>query len=122
MLLDNSASPLLKVLEVTDLGTSPSPICGLDESNKEMSFMVGLEGCRPEDTLKVETLIIDSLKTFVKEGISQEQVDAALHQLELSQREISGDSYPYGLQLMVSGLSIALHNGCLLYTSDAADE
>ena len=111
VLLDNSASPLLKVLEVTDLGTSPSPICGLDDSNKEMSFMVGLEGCRPEDTLKVETLIIDSLKTFVKEGISQEQIDAALHQLELSQREISGDSYPYGLQLMVSGLSIAIHNG-----------
>ena len=34
-----------------------------------------------------------------------------MHQLELNQREISGDSYPYGLQLILSGLSTALHRG-----------
>ncbi|MBR9805394.1 peptidase M16, partial [bacterium] len=32
-----------------------------------------------------------------------------LDQLELQQREISGDSYPYGLQLMLSALPSAMH-------------
>ena len=111
MLLDHSGSPLLKKLETTDLGSSPSPICGLDDGNKEMSFMVGLEGCLEEDSLRVEGFILDSLNEFVDQGIPHEQVEAALHQLELNQREISGDSYPYGLQLLMSGLSVALHNG-----------
>ena len=111
VLLDHSGSPLLKILETTRLGTSPSPICGLDDGNKEMSFILGLEGCKEQDSLKVEALILESLGELIKTGIPQEQVEAALHQLELNQREISGDSYPYGLQLLMAGLSIALHNG-----------
>ena len=111
VLLDNSASPLLKILETSDLGSSPSPMCGLDDSIKEMSFMVGLEGCSAEEALNVESLILDGLQQIAKEGIPKEQVEAALHQLELAQREISGDSYPYGLQLILHGLSTALHRG-----------
>ena len=111
VLLDNSASPLLKILEASDLGSSPSPMCGLEDSSKEMSFMVGLEGCSTEATLKVESLILGGLEKIAEEGVPKEQVEAALHQLELAQREISGDSYPYGLQLILYGLSTALHRG-----------
>ena len=32
-----------------------------------------------------------------------------LHQLELGQREIGGDGYPYGLQLILGGLTAAIH-------------
>ena len=110
-LLPLNDCPFLKILETTRLGTSPSPICGLDDGNIEMSFILGLEGCKEQDSLKVEALIIESLGELIKTGIPQEQVEAALHQLELNQREISGDSYPYGLQLLMTGLSIALHNG-----------
>jgi Zn-dependent M16 (insulinase) family peptidase len=38
-------------------------------------------------------------------------LDAVLHQLELSQREIAGDSYPYGLQLILGALPSMLHGG-----------
>ena len=38
-------------------------------------------------------------------------MEAALHQLELHQREITGDSYPYGLQLMLASLPSAIHRG-----------
>ncbi|MDP2379087.1 MAG: insulinase family protein, partial [Pseudohongiella sp.] len=99
VLLDNSASPLMEVLETSDLGKSPSPLCGLEDSNREMSFICGLEGCAEDATLNVEKLILDTLQRIADEGVDQEQVEAALHQLELHQREISGDSYPYGLQL-----------------------
>ncbi|MDP2128765.1 MAG: insulinase family protein [Pseudohongiella sp.] len=111
VLLDNSASPLMEVLETSDLGKSPSPLCGLEDSNREMSFICGLEGCSEDATQKVEKLILDTLENIAKEGVDPEQVEAALHQLELHQREISGDSYPYGLQLMMAGLSTAVHRG-----------
>lgn len=111
VLLDNSASPLMELLETSDLGKSPSPLCGLEDSNREMSFICGLEGCAEDATAQVEALILDELERIAREGVDQEQVEAALHQLELHQREISGDSYPYGLQLMMAGLSTAVHRG-----------
>lgn len=111
VLLDNSSSPLLNALESSDLGNAPSPMCGLEDSNKEMSFMAGLEGCASNSTQAIEELIISTLERIVSEGIDQTQVLAALHQLELSHREVSGDSYPYGLQLILAGLSSALHDG-----------
>ena len=111
VLLDNSASPLLSILETTELGSSPSPMCGLEDSHREMSFMCGLEGCGSVSTADVEQLILDTLEKVAREGVPQEQVEAALHQLELHQREITGDSYPYGLQLILASLSTAVHRG-----------
>ncbi len=111
VLLDNSACPLLKVLETTSLGSAPSPLCGLEDSNREMSFMAGLEGCEEGSAAKVEALILDTLRDIVRDGIPTDQVEAALHQLELHQREISGDSHPFGLQLILSSLSTAVHRG-----------
>ena len=111
VLLDNSSSPLLAALETSDLGSAPSPMCGLEDSNREMSFMAGLEGCKASDTQAIESLVITTLEKIAEQGVEQQQVEAALHQLELSHREIAGDSYPYGLQLILGGLSSALHRG-----------
>jgi Zn-dependent M16 (insulinase) family peptidase len=111
VLLDNSASPLLQVLETTELGSSPSPLCGLEDSHREMSFICGLESCDAVDTDAIEELILNTLKTVAEEGVEQSMVEAALHSLELHQREITGDSYPYGLQLILSSLSTATHRG-----------
>ena len=111
VLLDNSASPLMNVLETCGLGSSPSPMCGLEDGNREMSFLCGLEGCASDATPKVEALIRSTLDTLARDGVPLEQVEAALHQLELSQREITGDSHPYGLQLIIASLSSAVHGG-----------
>ena len=111
VLLDNSASPLRHALETSDLGNGPSPLCGIEDSNREMSFMCGIEGSRPEHAEAVEQLVIGVLEDVVRKGIPQDRVEAVLHQLELSQREISGDGYPYGLHLILSGLSTAIHRG-----------
>ncbi|HBW84038.1 MAG TPA: peptidase M16 [Gammaproteobacteria bacterium] len=111
ILMENSASPLLSALETTSLGQSPSPMCGLEDSNKEMAFIAGLEGCGEESAEEVEQLILSCLHSICGKGIDQQHVEAALHQLELNQREISGDTYPFGLQLILAGLSTALHRG-----------
>ncbi len=111
VLLDNSACPLMKALETSSLGSSPSPMCGLEDSSREMTFMAGLEGCEVDAGPPVEELVLDTLNRIKNDGIPLKQVEAALHQLELNQREISGDSYPYGLQLILTGLSTAMHRG-----------
>jgi len=111
ILLDNSASPLRQALETSDLGVAPSALCGLDDSNHELTFMCGLEGCKAEDAQKVEELILGVFDDIVKNGIALENVEAVLHQLELGQREVSGDGYPYGLSIILEGLSCAIHRG-----------
>ena len=111
VLLDNSASPLRKALEDTKLATAPSPLLGFEESNKEMAFVVGVQGSEPEHAQAIEEMIMAELERIAKEGVEQSQVEAMLHQLELSQREVGGDGYPYGLQLILHSLAGALHDG-----------
>ena len=111
ILLDNSASPLLKALETTELGSSPSPLCGVETSNMETTFMCGLEGSNPQHQQAVEQLVNDVLTDVAENGVPYEQVESVLHQLELEQREITGGGYPYGLQLILEGLSLAVHHG-----------
>ena len=111
VLLDNSGSPLQKALETTHLGTSPSPLCGLEDSQKELCFACGVEGSNPEQAAAVEQMVISVLTEVATSGLPKEQVAASLHQLELSQREISGGGYPYGLQLILTALTSATHRG-----------
>ncbi|MDH3355657.1 MAG: insulinase family protein, partial [Chromatiales bacterium] len=109
ILMESSASPLRHALETSDLGQAPSPLCGVSDSSREMIFACGLEGSDPEKSKEVEALILNTLKKIASEGVSQEMVEAVLHQLELSQREVSGDGFPYGLQLIVHTLGGNLH-------------
>ena len=111
VLLDDSASPLRHALETSDLGSAPSPLCGLESSNREMSFMCGLEGSRPERAEAVQELVMSVLQDVAENGVPLERLQAVLHQLELGQREVSGDGYPYGLHLILEGLSAATHHG-----------
>ena len=111
VLLDNSASPLRKLLETCGLGSSPSPLCGLEDSNREMAFMCGLEGTSPAKADELEAKILETIEEIAHNGVAQSKLEAALHQLELSQREIGGDHYPYGLQLMMGAISTAIHRG-----------
>ena len=111
VLLENSSSPLRKALETTGLGTAPSPLCGLEDSNHEMCFMCGIEGSDPDDAGAFEQMVMGVLHDVAENGVPREHLEAVLHQLELSQREIGGDGYPYGLQLILSGLSAAIHRG-----------
>ncbi len=118
VLLDNSASPLLQALETTPLGSAPSELCGLDDSSREMVFSCGLEGSERDQAPDVEALILSVLEEVATRGVPRAQVDAMLHQLELTQREIRGGGFPYGLRIMVSALGRALHGADLVTALD----
>ncbi len=111
VLLDDSASPLRRALETSELGSAPSPLCGLEASSREMSFMCGLEGCASDAGTALEALVRSVLEDVAENGVPHDRVESVLHQIELGQREISGDGYPYGLQLILEALSAATHRG-----------
>jgi Zn-dependent M16 (insulinase) family peptidase len=109
VLLDNSASPLQYALETTELGRAPSPLCGLEDSMRELVFSCGIEGSEAEHAEALETLVLGVIEQVATEGVNHERLAAVLHQLELHQREITGDGYPYGLQLILQALGCATH-------------
>ncbi len=109
ILMDNSASPLLKALETSKIGTAPSSLCGLEDGQREMIFVCGLEGSEPDRAKDFEELVLSTLNQIAEEGVPKEQAEAVLHQLELRRREVGGDGFPYGLQLLLSCLPAALH-------------
>jgi Zn-dependent M16 (insulinase) family peptidase len=109
VLLDNSASPLQHALETTGLGRAPSPLCGLEDSMRELVFSCGIEGSEAEHADALEALVLGVIEQVASEGVNHERLAAVLHQLELHQREITGDGYPYGLQLILQALGCATH-------------
>ena len=109
VLLGDSASPLRHALETTDLAYAPSPLCGLEDGNREMSFLCGVQGCEADKAEDFERLVLSVLEDVARNGVSLEALESVLHQLELGQRELEDDNYPYGLQLILSSLPAAMH-------------
>ena len=110
ILLDNSASPLRKALELSELGKAPSPFLGIEPSNKEIVFMAGLEGVKKDKAKEVEELILSTLENLVTDGVPEDLINSSLHQLEISQREVSSGGMPYGLQLMLGCMNACIHH------------
>ncbi len=110
-LLDTSASPLRRALEAFPNAQSVSPLCGLEESHFEMSFVCGIEGISEPNISEFEDLVLGVLREVAVTGIPKEQLKGVLHQMELAQREVGGDGMPYGLQLIFACLPAAIHRG-----------
>jgi len=109
VLLDNSSSPLRQALEKTDLAAGPVALSGLIDSNYEMCFLCGVEGSKVENASAFEELVLDVLNDIATNGVPHNKLEAVLHQLELSQREVGGDFLPFGLQLILNALTAAIH-------------
>ncbi|WP_201556495.1 insulinase family protein [Psychrobacter sp. 72-O-c] len=111
VLVEHAGSPLRAYLDSHPLGKAPSPLLGLDDSHYEMVFYTGLRGSEPEHAEAVEQGIMDLLAEVASQPIADETIETILHQIEIDQRHIGGDSIPYGLNLMLEGFSTAIHDG-----------
>ena len=111
ILMENSASPLMQWLETNDLGSAPSPLCGLEDSMREMVLCCGIEGSNHSRVDDFESQVLEVIHKTAEEGVSLDRLEAILHQIELHQREVTGDGMPYGLNLMLRALGAATHNG-----------
>ena len=111
IILGHSGAPLRKVLMESGLGKSMADTTGFEDEIKEPYFSVGLQAVAEKNLDKVEALINETLKKIVDEGISKEQIESAIHQMEFDTREISGGHYPYSLNLLFRFFGTWLHGG-----------
>ena len=78
---------------------------------REMVFCCGIEGSKAELAEAFESEVLATIEKVANDGVDAEKVEAILRQIELHQREVSGDGMPYGLNLMLRALGAATHYG-----------
>lgn len=111
ILLGHAGAPLRKALLESRLGKSLTDSSGLDDDYREPVFSIGLQGVAEDDLDKVEPLVIQVLTDITQKGIQMDQIDSAIHQIELDTREISGGHYPYSLNLLFRFFTAWAHGG-----------
>ena len=109
LLLEHGASPVRHYLETTELANAPSELCGVDDSARQLVFVCGVEGSDREHAETLERGLFAVLERVAGEGLEASVLEAALDRLEMAQRDIGGDGYPFGLQLMGRLLPAAMY-------------
>lgn len=111
VLLGNPSSPLQKALIDSGLGEALADGTGFHRSYREAVFAAGLKSIEPEDASKVSDLVLATLKGLVDQGIEPERIDAAIHQVEIEEREVSNLGAPYGLKVFMTLLRGYFYGG-----------
>lgn len=111
ILLGNSASPLRKALIESTLGSALSDSTGFDPDNRDTMFSCGLKDISKDSIEKVEDIIFSTLKDIADNGIEQNLIDSAIHQIELHRKEITNTPYPFGIKLLLTFAGTLIHDG-----------
>jgi len=109
ILMQTDASPLKRRLLQSELCIQADGY--MDTEMSEIPYAIVCKGCKAEDVESLEAVLKEALQAIVKEGISKERIDSAIHQLELAYTEISGDHAPFGLVLFMRS-ALAKQHGC----------
>jgi hypothetical protein len=78
---------------------------------RQAYFSIGLRSIASKDADAVESLIMQTLRQMVQEGIDAQTVEAALNTLEFALRENNTGPYPRGLAVMLRALDTWLYDG-----------
>lgn len=104
MLLDTDASPLKRALLQSGLCRQVDALIDIETSEVPMTIVC--KGCDESDADKLEATLFQALNECVSKGFEKHVIDSSLHQLEFAGTEITGDYYPFGLNLFFrSGLA-----------------
>jgi len=109
ILIGLPSSPLKKALMDSGLGDDLAGV-GLEADMRQMFFSVGLKGMHPSNAIKVESIIFNTVKDLVENGIAAEDIEAAINSVEFSLRENNTGAYPRGLSLMFQALSTWIYD------------
>jgi Zn-dependent M16 (insulinase) family peptidase len=111
VLLGNAGSPLRKALIDSKLGSALADGSGFQDDYKETVFGAGLKGIDPDDSEKVQRVVLDTLERLSQDGVDAAQVDATIHRLEFEKRERSNAGFPYALKVLFNYLSPYQYGG-----------
>lgn len=109
VLMETDAS-LLK-LPLLQSGLCTSAEAFLDTEMSEVPYLIVCKGCKPEHVQALDDLLLRTLQNILDSGIPYHLIEGALHQLEFSRTEITGDHAPFGLTLFMRS-ALAKQHGC----------
>ncbi len=109
ILIGLPSSPLKKALMDSGLGDDLAGV-GLEADMRQMFFSIGLKGIHPSNAIKAESIIFNTIKELVENGIDKGDIEAAVNSVEFSLRENNTGSYPRGLSLMFQALSTWIYD------------
>lgn len=99
LLLGHDGSALSKALRESGLGEDLSPHCGLDTGFRQIIFTAGLRGTLRGRESDIEKLTLETITKQVERGFPKDRLEAALHSIAFSNREIRRGSGTYGMRL-----------------------
>lgn len=67
-------------------------------------FSVGVMSVSHDDILKVEELVMSTLKKLAKEGFDSDTLEVSLNGMEFNLREYNDEPYPRGMSLLVRSM------------------
>ena len=85
----------------------------------EIIYGAGLKDMRAEDAGALERLVLDTLESVAQGGVEPDDVEAALHQIEVQEMEIEGHGLPYGWVLAYRALGPWLQGSDFLRALDS---
>lgn len=109
ILLDTDASPLKLALLQSGLCRQIDALIDIEMSEVPMNIIC--KGCDEHNADKLEEILFKTLKEIADKGLEKKLIDSSLHQLEFAGTEITGDYYPFGLNLFFRSALAKLH-GC----------
>lgn len=109
VLMGTDAAPLKKALLQSNLCKQADTL--MDSEMSEIPFTLVCKGCDQKGAQAIEELVRKTLKDVANEGLPPHLIDGAIHQLEISRTEITGNSSPYGLHLFFRSGLLKQHGG-----------
>lgn len=97
LLMDTDASLLKKPILESKLCKEVSSY--LDTEVTEVPWALVFKGVEEKNREKLHDLVFDTLKEIAKKPLPEDEIQAAMHQIEFMRSEIVGDRMPYGLIL-----------------------
>jgi len=84
----------------------------MDIEMTEVPFAIVCKGCAHGIEKQLHACIIDTIEHIVQEGIAEDMVESAIHQLEFARTEVHGEGAPFGLTLFMRS-ALAKQHGCV---------
>jgi Zn-dependent M16 (insulinase) family peptidase len=107
ILMATDASPLKEALLRSGLCKQADTY--IDSDATEIPFVLVCKGCIEGAQDKIEQLVLDKLSSVALNGIDEDQIEAAIHQIEFSRSEITGSHAPFGLSLFMRSALLKQH-------------
>lgn len=97
ILLGNPGAPLYKAIMESDLGEDLNPLSGIDIELPVLIFSAGFSHAKKGKEDEIEAFLINQIESYVRDGLPEDAVNAAIKRLEFSTKEIPGDGIPFGI-------------------------